>query len=125
VNWKRAVGYGVALWLVPFVVSLLLFGIRENNRALFESLITVVGVAGAVTASLLHFRDISKPGMAVGLEVGVAWAAISIIIDLPIFLGLFGMSLPDYAADIALTYLAFPAITLGMALARRGGLERG
>jgi hypothetical protein len=34
------------------------------------------------------------------------------------------MSLPDYAADIALTYLAFPAITLGIALARRGGQEQ-
>lgn len=49
--------------------------------------------------------------------LGLAWAAVSIVIDLPIFLLVFQMSLPDYTADIALTYLAFPAITTGIALA--------
>lgn len=115
-HWKRLAGYGFALWLVPFVLAFFLFGIRESNRALFESLITVVGVWSAVAASVLYFRDAARPGMAVGLQVGFVWAAISIIIDLPLFLGVFHMSPADYAADIALTYLAFPAITLGVAL---------
>lgn len=123
-NWKRVVGYGLVLWLVPFVIAFVLFRVRQDNRALFESLITVTGVACAVLASLGYFRDASSPGTAPGLGVGIAWAAISIAIDLPIFLEVFGMSLPEYAADIALTYLAFPAITLGIALARRGGQEQ-
>lgn len=40
-----------------------------------------------------------------GLTLGFAWAAISVAIDLPIFLYVFHMALADYAADIALTYL--------------------
>ena len=124
-NWKRVGGYGLVLWLVPFVLAFLMFGIRENNRALFESLITVIGVAGAVTASVLYFRDALNAGVWAGLQLGFAWAAISIVIDLPIFLGVFRMTLPDYAADIALTYLSFPAITLGIALARQAGQARG
>jgi hypothetical protein len=120
-NWKRVVGYGFALWLVPFVSAFLLFSVRQSNRALFESLITVIGVACAVMASLLYFRDAANTGLAIGLAVGFAWAAISIGIDLPIFLKLFQMPLPVYAADIALTYLAFPLITIGIALARRAG----
>jgi len=123
-NWKRVVGYGLVLWLVPFLIAFVLFRVRQDNRALFESLITVTGVACAVLASLGYFRDASRPGPAPGLGVGIAWAAISIAIDLPIFLEVFGMSLSEYAADIALTYLAFPAITLGIALARRGGQEQ-
>jgi hypothetical protein len=47
----------------------------------------------------------------------------SIVIDLPIFLAVFRMTLPDYAADIALTYLAFPAVTTGIALAQQRGLQ--
>lgn len=58
------------------------------------------------------------------LTLGFAWAAISIAIDLPIFLYVFHMALPDYAADIALTYLAFPAITAGIALATRRAFPR-
>lgn len=116
-SWKRIAGYGIALWLAPFVVAFVLFGVRESNRALFESLITVIGVACAVAASLLFFRNVREAGLVPGLEVGFAWAAISLVIDLPIFLGVFGMPLPEYAADIALTYLAFPMITTGIAAA--------
>ena len=36
------------------------------------------------------------------------------MIDLPIFLAVFKMSLPDYIADIAVSYLAMPAITAGI-----------
>jgi len=116
-RWQRIAGYGIVLWAVPFLVAFVLFGIREGNRALFESLITVIGVACAVAASLLFFRGARDVGLVPGLGVGFAWAAISVLIDLPIFLSVFGMPLPEYAADIALTYLAFPLITTGIAMA--------
>ncbi len=117
-KWKRVAGYGLALWFVPFAVSFFLFSVREGDRALFESLITVVGVASAVTGTVLYFRDVEKSDIKVGLLLGLVWGAISIIIDLPIFLGIFEMSLRNYAVDIALTYLAFPAITMGIAAAK-------
>jgi len=116
-RWQRIAGYGIVLWLVPFLVAFVLFGVREGNRALFESLITVIGVACAVAASLLFFRNLRETGLVPGLGVGFAWAALSVLIDLPIFLSVFHMPLPDYAADIALTYLSFPLITTGIAVA--------
>lgn len=122
-NWTRAIGYGVAVWAIPFAASFVLFGIHETNRALFESLITVVGVGIAVLAALLFFRDVPRPDGRQGLILGLAWAAISVAIDLPVFLGVFRMALPDYTADIALTYLAFPAITIGMARAQGRGAD--
>lgn len=124
VNWKRVVGYGFALWAAPFVVSCLMFSVRQSNRPLFESLITVIGVAGAVTGALLYFRDERSPTPQQGIALGFIWAAISVAIDLPIFLSVFGMTLPGYAADIGLSYLAFPAIAVGIALARRGALRQ-
>ena len=120
-NWRRIVAYGVVLWLVPFAVSFVLFAIHDSNRALFESLITVVGVAVAVGAALVFFRSVRDVRPASGIAVGFAWAAISIVIDLPIFLFVFHMPLPDYAADIALTYLCFPLIVGGIAAAMHAG----
>jgi len=117
-NWMRAVGYGLALWAIPFALSFVLFGIHESNRALFESLITVVGVTSAVLAALYYFRDARGVNLSQGLLLGLVWAVISILIDLPIFLAVFHMPLADYAADIALTYLAFPAISAGIAVAQ-------
>jgi hypothetical protein len=117
-KWKRVAGYGLALWFVPFAISFFLFPVREGDRALFESLITVVGVASAVTGAVLYFRDVGKSDMKAGLLLGLIWAAISIVIDLPIFLWIFDMPLRNYVVDIALTYLAFPAITTGIAAAK-------
>ena len=120
-RWPRIVGFGIVLWLVPFVVAFVLFAVRESDRALFESLITVTGVACAVAASHIFFRSVREAGPVQGVQVGFAWMAISIAIDLPIFLTAFAMPLPVYAADIALTYLAFPLITTGIATAMNWG----
>jgi hypothetical protein len=51
-----------------------------------------------------------------GAVIGVAWLVISLAIDLPLFLleSPMKMSLPDYIADIGLTYLIMPTITVGM-----------
>jgi len=122
-NWKRVIGYGFAVWVIPFAVSVMLFTVRESHRALFESLITVIGVAVAVAASLLYFRDGAKADLRRGLWLGIAWAAMSMLLDLPIFLAVFHMALPDYLADVALTYLAFPTITVGTALAVQAGVR--
>ena len=116
-DWKRVVTLGLGLWLVPFLVSVVLFGVRADHRALFESLITVVGVTCAVAAALWYFRVRSVAGLREGVLLGAAWAATSILIDLPLFLVVFQMAPADYLADIALTYLAFPVITTGIALA--------
>ena len=107
---KRVAGYGLALWFVPFAISFFLFPVREGDRALFESLITVVGVASAVTGAVLYFRDVGKSDMKAGLLLGLIWAAI--------FLWIFDMPLRNYVVDIALAYLAFPAITMGIAAAK-------
>ena len=120
-NWKRVIGYGIVLWAIPFAVSFLLFPVREANRPLFESLIVVVGVTLAVMAALRYFRETKTVNVGSGLTLGFAWAAISVIIDLPIFLLVFQMGLFEYLADVALTYLSFPAITTGIALARSEG----
>jgi hypothetical protein len=114
-HWARAAIFGVVLWLVPFAVAFLMFGVRQDNRALFESLITVVGVLSAVVAALAYFRKARPVGWIGGLAVGVFWAAVSIVLDLPIFLAVFNMPLAEYVADIALTYLAFPIIVGGIA----------
>lgn len=116
-NWKRAILYGVAVWAIPFVASFAIFPLRESNRPLFESLIGVIVVVVAVAAALRYFRRDERADLAGGAALGFCWAAISVIIDLPVFTLAFGTPLPDYLADVALTYLAFPAITTGIALA--------
>src|SRR4051812_15649727 len=98
-NWLRIVLFGVVLWLIPFAVSFVIFPIHDSDRSLFESLITLVGVTGAVVASYLIFRTARHASLRDGLTVGLAWAAISIVLDLPVFLLVFHMGVLNYAED--------------------------
>jgi hypothetical protein len=120
-NWIRIILLGIVLWLVPFALSVALFGIHDTDRALFESLVTLTGITLAVFAAYLALRHEPRASMAQGALVGLAWAGISIAIDLPIFLFGFHFQIADYIKDVALTYIAFPIIGAGIGRALSTG----
>ena len=47
--------------------------------------------------------------------IGIAWFAVNLVIDLPLFLldSPMKMSFPAYMTDIGLTYLTYPVVTIG------------
>ena len=64
----------------------------------------------------LYFRGGRICSMKEGALVGLMWLATNLLLDLPLFsYGPMRMSLREYVADIGLTYLIIPAITLGLA----------
>jgi len=111
---KLAIIYGFLVWLVPFVVSVIIFPIHDTNRPLFESIMPVAGVSIAVFLSAAYFRKVGKDFVVEGLKLGVLWFVISILIDsLMFFGGPLQMTVPEYTADIGVTYLTIPVITIG------------
>ena len=112
---KTALLYGFLVWLIPFVVSFLVFPLRTSNRALFESIMPVVVTFCVVLFGVLYLRKPTASPLREGTLLGTLWLAISIVIDLAMFMeGPMKMSLPDYIADIGLTYLIIPTATAGM-----------
>lgn len=113
-SFKKALLYGFLVWLVPFVVSVLIFPIKTSLPALFESIMPIVVAICVVIFSILYFR---KPGAELlkeGILLGVTWLAISITLDLLLFMeGPMKMSFTGYMMDIGLTYLIIPTITIG------------
>ncbi|HPT37551.1 MAG TPA: hypothetical protein PLZ44_04590 [Methanothrix sp.] len=118
-RYLKIVLYGFVLWLIPFVVSALIFPLRASDRPLFESIMPVVIVIWTVFFSIIYLlsQNLSvKKGcyLREGFLIGLAWLAMSIVFDLMIFIiGPLKMSLMDYTTDIAFTYLMIPAITSG------------
>lgn len=108
--------YGFLIWLIPFVVSILIFPFHQSNRPLFESIMPVAVTLCVVVFAILYFKTVSADFVREGVVIGAAWLIISLAIDLPLFLleSPMKMSLPDYIADIGLTYLIMPTITVGM-----------
>src|SRR6185503_12498575 len=84
--WRRALLLGLLVWLIPFLVALAVFPLKESRRSLFESIMPVTLAATVVgcTGWYLH-----RPGdfrLREGMLVGLVWLLISMAIDLPLML---------------------------------------
>jgi len=112
---KKALLYGFLVWLIPFIVAILIYPMHESNRPLFESIMPVVVTVCVVVFSILYFKKLEKEFIREGILLGVLWFAISLLIDLVMFLpdSPMHMELIPYMMDIGLTYLIIPAITIG------------
>jgi hypothetical protein len=128
-SWRRILGLGLIAWLALFVVAFLAFPFRESARPLFESIMAVAVTATAVLLGLAHLRRLRSGFVREGLLIGLVWFAVCLLIDAPLMLfgGPMKMTFGAYMADIGLTYVSIPVVTVGLAAARAqpGGQEAG
>ncbi len=117
-KYIKLVGFGLLIWLIPFLISFLLLSVRNENRVLFESIMPVVVVFAVVLFSLLYFKKIEKNWIQEGIIAGIIWFVISIVIDLFMFIpeSSWHMDIIDYMMDIGLTYLIIIIIPVGYGL---------
>jgi uncharacterized membrane protein YbhN (UPF0104 family) len=114
----KALLFGFLIWFIAFAVAFAIFPIRESWRSLFESIMPVVIAIATSGFAVLYFRRVRSGFLREGIAIGCLWLAINVIIDLPLMsAGPMAMSLVEYLADIGLTYLIIPAVTVGIGLA--------
>ncbi|HEX3315952.1 MAG TPA: hypothetical protein VHR72_13730 [Gemmataceae bacterium] len=74
-----------------------------------------------VPCAVVYLRRVRSAPLREGILLGVLWLAMSVAIDLPLMLSPpMNYTLVEYAADIGLTYVMMPIITIGIAAARAG-----
>ncbi len=106
--------FGFLVWLIPFVVSCLIFPLKTSLPALFESIMPVVVVVCTVVFAVVYLRRVKARFLREGIVVGIVWLMICLVFDLLLFMeGPMKMSLADYMMDIGLVYLMIPTITVG------------
>ena len=111
---KKVLLYGFLLWLVPFIISFLMYPLKSSNRVLWESIMSVVIAIAAVIFSILYLANLQTNFLKEAALIGIIWLAISIILDLFLFMeGSMKMPAGEYIMDIGLTYLMIPVICIG------------
>jgi len=117
-KYLKIVIFGFLVWLIPFLVSFLIFPIRTIMRALFESIMPVILALVVVVLAYYYLKGNEVNLVKEGIIIGLAWFIINIAIDLFMFLPAspMHMNLADYMMDIGLTYVMIPIITIGMGL---------
>jgi len=104
---KAILLYGFLIWLIPFMVSILIFPIHDSSRALFESIMPVTLTIVVLFFSMLYFRKLEDDYLNEGIMMGIIWFVISIAIDLVMFLpeSPMQMTFAEYMMDIGITYV--------------------
>ncbi|HZS09115.1 MAG TPA: hypothetical protein VFD58_30050 [Blastocatellia bacterium] len=122
---KRAVLYGIAVWLLALLVSMIIFPLKASWPALFESIMPVTLALLAVVFCHLYFRRCAGDFLREGAWLGATWLGINLLFDLPLFSwGPMKVPLVNYLADVGLTYLILPIITTGLGMQMDGVQER-
>jgi hypothetical protein len=117
---RKAVIFGFFVWLIPFVVAFAIYPLHESSRPLFESIMPVSIAIAVAVFGVRYLRAVHARFVQEGAILGLLWLAISVIIDAPLMLlgGPMQMTVAQYTADIGVTYLMIPVITIGIAVAR-------
>lgn len=113
---KAILLYGFLIWLIPFMVSVLIFPIHDSNRALFESIMPVTITIAVLFFSMLYFKKLEKDYLNEGIMMGIIWFVISIAIDLFMFLpeSPMQMTFAEYMMDIGITYVIILVIPVSV-----------
>jgi len=120
-SWSKAIGFGVLMWLIPFVIAVIVFGIHETNRPLFESIMAVTVTSCAVFLGLSYLSKVKDNVQSEALRAGILWLIISVLIDAPMMLfgGPMYMTIGQYISDIGITYLIIPVVLFGLGKAKK------
>lgn len=119
-TFGRALLFGFLVWLIPFVTAFAVFPLRQSARPLFESIMPVTLTLVVMGFSLAYFKGVTRGFLREGLFLGLLWMAVSLVIDAPLMLlgGPMKMSISEYLADIGLTYVIMPIVTVGVSVAQ-------
>jgi cytochrome c biogenesis factor len=114
-NYFRLGLFGFIVWLVPFLVSFLFYtpaGTPIVGVAFFNSIMSVVLCAVVVLMVFHYLKPVTQDFVKEAFNVGIAWLAISVILDVIVLLPMSKMTVYTYVTDVALGYLVIPLVAL-------------
>ena len=123
-NKLRIVLYGIAIWALPFVVGMLLFTIQSSHADIFDTLMKLFLLLGVMVFTALYLVHSGESSVRHLVLVGMVWTAVCLMIDIPLFVLVFGWPMEQYLMDVPLGYLIIPLAAGGMAKAYLLGAGR-
>ena len=108
----KKIGYGLIVWVVPFVAAIPLLGLMETDPIFFKTIMIVVGSIIGAVCTILYFNKVEKDFLKEGVILGLVWIAVNWLLDFGALLPLSKMPYGQYFAEIGLRYLVMLALTI-------------
>jgi len=112
-HWKRALTFGFTSWLIPFVLSCILFPIKLGNAPLYNNVLALIGLSTGAWLMSRYFAN--RPATLMeALFLALLWTAMNLVLDQPFFsFGPMRMNAVQYWSEIGLGYFTLPIFAVG------------
>ena len=110
-QFLKATVYGFIIWLILFAVGFVVFPLHETNLVFFKTIMIVCSSLVGMWALYLYFNKIKGNYVAEGIQVGLIWFIVNILLDLVVLVGMFHTPAGEYFLNTGLRYLMIPIIS--------------
>jgi len=108
----KKIGYGLIVWVVPYISAIPLLGLMERDPIFFKTIMIIIGGLIGAICVILYFSKVDKNYLSEGIMLGVIWMALNWLLDFVALLPLSKMPYGQYFKEIGLRYLVMPAMTI-------------
>jgi uncharacterized membrane protein YpjA len=117
----KKVGFGLILWVIPYVTAIPLLGLMQSDLILFKTIMIVEGAIVGAVLTVLHFLDVKRDFLREGIVLAFVWIVLNWSLDFLALLPFTNLTVPRYFLEIGLRYLAIvaPTVAVGYVLERR------
>ena len=117
----KKIGYGLILWVIPYVTAIPLLSLRQTDPIFFKTIMVVEGALVVGALSALYFQGVRGGFLREGVITSVVWMFVNWGLDLVALLPFTGHTVPRYFIEIGALYLAMaaPLVAIGYVLERK------
>lgn len=117
----RRIGYGLALWAIPYVTAIPLLPLMQRDLVFFKTIMIVEGTLVGAVLTALYFLKVEKDYLREGIVLAAVWILLNWALDFVALLPFTKMPLDRYFIEIGARYLAMasPTVVAGFLLERR------
>lgn len=108
----KKIGYGLIVWVVPYVSAIPLLGLMERDPLFFKTIMIVIGGLIGAICVVLYFSKVEKNYLNEGITLGIVWIIVNWLLDFVALLPLSKMPYGQYFKEIGLRYLVMLAMTV-------------
>jgi uncharacterized membrane protein YpjA len=114
----KKIGYGLILWVIPYVTAIPLMGLMQTDLIFFKTIMIVEGTIVGGVLSALYFQGVTSQFLREGLITSAVWIVMNWALDFVALLPFSGHSIPRYFIEIGARYLAIaaPLVAIGYVL---------
>ncbi|MFC1511411.1 hypothetical protein ACFL5U_03390 [Candidatus Margulisiibacteriota bacterium] len=117
----KKIGYGLIVWMVPYVSALPLLSLMQAEPFFFKTIMIIVGGLTGAVCAVLYFDKVEKDFLKEGIVLGVVWIVISWLLDFVGVIPFNKMTYTRYFMEIGLRYIGMlaPTVAVGYILSKK------